>query len=112
MEENEIIEANEVKEDAAVEAVTELETASETVTETEPEEKGKKYPPQMSLTIRAIVGAYVLYLAYQIATSDSEVTIPMWLAVGVFVIAGTGLVIMSIKHFICGEYEGGRKDNN
>ena len=110
--ENEIIEASEVKEDAAAEAVTEIETTEETVVDTEPEEKSKKYPPQMSLTIRAIVGAYVLYLAYQIATSDSEVTIPMWIAVGIFVIAGTGLVIMSIKHFICGEYEGGKKDNN
>ena len=114
--ENEIIEASKVKEDAAAEAVTEVETAvetvTETVTETEPEEKSKNDPPQMSLTIRAIVGAYVLYLAYQIATSDSEVTIPMWIAVGIFVIAGTGLVIMSIKHFICGEYEGGKKDNN
>ena len=106
---NEVIEVTEEKEESAAEPVAEIETITETESETE---KGKKYPPQMSLTIRAIVGAYVLYLAYQIATSDSEVTIPMWIAVGVFVVAGAGLVIMSIKHFICGEYEGGKKDNN
>ena len=114
--ENEIIEVMDTTEEPATETVTEAvtEAAVEPVTETasESETSGKKYPPQMSLTIRAIVGGYVLYLAYQIATSDNEVTIPMWIAVGLFVVAGAGLVIMSIKHFICGEYEGGKKDNN
>ena len=106
--ENEIIEVTDTTEEPATETVTEAVTE----TASEPETSWKKYPPQMSLTIRAIVGAYVLYLAYQIATSDNEVTIPMWIAVGFFVLAGAGLVIMSIKHFICGEYEGGKKDNN
>ena len=107
--ENEVIEVTDAKEETAEGTVAEVETITETDTDAS---KSKRYPPQMSLTIRAIVGAYVLYLAYQIATSDSEVTIPMWIAVGVFVVAGAGLVIMSIKHFICGEYEGGKKDNN
>ena len=73
-------------------------------------ERAKNYPTQAVLTIRAIVGAYVLYLAYQIITSDNEVTPLMWAAVGLFIVAGSGLVIMSVKHFICGEYEGGKKD--
>ncbi len=72
--------------------------------------KRTNYPTQTVLTIRAIVGAYVMYLAYQIITSDNEVTIPMWIAVAVFIVAGAALVIMSVKHFICGEYEGGKKD--
>lgn len=68
------------------------------------------YPTQLALAIRAIVGGYVLYLAYQLMTSENELTTLMWIFAGVFVIAGSGLVIMSIKHFLCGEYEGGKKD--
>lgn len=68
--------------------------------------KSKNYPTQVVLTIRAIVGAYVFYLAYQIVTSGNELSIPMWIAVIVFFVAGAGLVIMSIKHFICKEYSG------
>ena len=74
------------------------------------EPSGKSYPTQVVLTIRTIVGAYVFYLAYQIVTSGNEVTAPMWAAVILFFVAGGALVIMSVKHFICGEYEGGKKD--
>ena len=77
----------------------------------EENEKKKKYPSQAVLTIRAIVGAYVFYLAYQIVTSESTKSIPIWIAVVIFFAAGAGLVIMSVKHFICGEYEG-KKDEN
>ncbi len=77
---------------------------------TEELQKANNYPTQVVLTIRAIVGGYVFYLAYQIITSDSEVTPLMWAAVILFFVAGAGLVIMSVKHFICGEYEGGKKD--
>lgn len=99
---NEIVETNDTK-------VSEPDVVTETA-ETEEPEKKTNYPTQAVLTIRAIVGGYVLYLAYQIITSDSKVTVPMWLAVGLFIVAGSGLVIMSVKHFICGEYEGGKKD--
>jgi len=74
------------------------------------ETRKKSYPTQTVLTIRAIVGGYVFYLAYQIVTSGDEVTGPMWAAIGLFFVAGAALVIMSVKHFICGEYEGGKKD--
>ena len=74
------------------------------------EENKNNFPTQAVLTIRAIVGIYVLYLAYQIITSDSEKTPFMWVAVGIFIIAGIGLTAMSIKHFVCGEYQGGKKD--
>ena len=79
-------------------------------TEEIPDPEKKNYPTQTALAIRAIVGGYVAYLAYQIATSKSEVTPLMWVAVAVFTIAGVGLVAMSIKHFVCGEFEGGKKD--
>ncbi len=95
------------------EIVSVEETAIEESDKETGEETAKKnYPLQASLTIRAIVGGYVLYLAYQIITSKSEISPWMWVAVGVFVIAGCGLVIMSVKHFICGEYIGGKKDEN
>ena len=73
-------------------------------------EKKKTYPTQVVLTIRMIVGIYVFYLAYQIVTSPDELSVPMWAAVVLFFVAGAGLAVMSIKHFICGEYEGGKKD--
>ena len=79
-------------------------------TDTDKDSGQSNYPTQLALGIRAIVGAYVLYLAYQISTSDNEVTVPMWIAVAVFVVAGAALVIMSVKHYISGEYEGGKKD--
>lgn len=75
-------------------------------------ESPKNYPTQTVLTIRAIVGGYVMYLAYQIITSDSTKSPWMWAAVAVLLIAGALLVIMSVKHFISGEYEGGKKDEN
>ena len=91
-----------------------IDTDTAEIANEEPDEgeasKRPNYPTQTVLAIRAIVGAYVMYLAYQIMTSDNEVTIPMWIAVGVFIVAGAALVIMSVKHFICGEYEGGKKD--
>ncbi len=84
---------------------------SEEGTAQEPNEPEKSnFPTQMNLTIRAIVGGYVTYLAYEIITSESEMTPLMWAAVAVFIFAGVGLIAMSIKHFICGEYEGGKKD--
>ncbi|MBR2530218.1 MAG: hypothetical protein IKE35_04235 [Lachnospiraceae bacterium] len=90
-------------------------TEEEIIEESLPEgEKTKEdhhnFPTQAVLTIRAIVGIYVVYLAYQIITSDSEITPWMWGAVGLFIVAGSGLVVMSVKRFICGEYVGGKKD--
>ncbi len=90
--------------------ITEQEEISETVSEETPEEvneEQKNYPTQAVLTIRIVVGIYVAYLAYQIVTSKDEITTLMWVAVAVFVVAAVGLIAMSIKHFICGEYEGG-----
>ena len=68
------------------------------------------YPTQTLLAIRAIVGGYVIYLAYQLVTSGDKMSIPIWAAVVVFIIAGAALIVLSVKHFICGEYEGGKKD--
>lgn len=102
VENSETIEKNEI-----VETVTE-ETAGETI----PEENGSSYPKQAILTIRAIVGGYVMYLAYQIITSGNEISAWMWAAIALFIVAGTGLVVTSVKHFICGEYEGGKAERD
>ena len=100
----ETIENEEVKNEIVVDETTLQENNAEA--ETNEDEKKKTYPTQTVLTIRAIVGAYVFYLAYQIATSEDAKSIPMWIVVVLFFIAGAGLVIMSVKHFIRGEYEG------
>ena len=102
-------EENEVTEPAKVTEPVEKSGETE-VTEEAEETKKSRYPTQVVLSIRIIIGAYVLYLAYQIATSDNEVTPLMWAAVILFIVSGTALVIMSLKHFIAGEYEGGKKD--
>ncbi|MBR6159095.1 MAG: hypothetical protein IKQ40_02240, partial [Lachnospiraceae bacterium] len=87
------------------------EVSGETATDgAEEPEKNNNYPTQAALTIRGIVGAYVIYLAYQLMTSKDELTAIMYAAVGLFIVAGSGLIIMSIKRFISGEYEGGKKD--
>ena len=71
---------------------------------------GKSYPTQTLLAIRALVGGYVLYLAYGLFTSKDELTPLMWGAAILFIVAGVALVVLSIKHFVCGEYEGGKRD--
>lgn len=89
---------------------TDLDSNTETTEGSEEKDKGGRFPTQLVLTIRTIVGAYVIYLAYQVITSGNELSVPMWAAVILFIVAGSALVIMSVKHFICGEYEGGKKD--
>ena len=108
-------ENTEIIENESVEVVTPEEVLEETPNESEaiPEEdvkSGKNYPTQVVLTIRTIVGVYVAYLAYQIITSKEEIQPLMWVPIVIFIVAGAALVITSIKHFVCGEYEGGKKD--
>ena len=103
----------ELKNETEITDITKTETGtdgSDAVKEEASDEKSRNYPTQAALIIRAIVGGYVAYLAYQIATSKSEVTPVMWAAVAIFTVAGVGLVAMSVKHFVCGEYEGGSRD--
>ena len=95
------------KEIVETEDIEKVET--ETVeTDTEESKTGKSYPTQTLLAIRALVGGYILYLAYGLFTSKDELTPLMWGAAIVFIVAGVALVVLSVKHFICGEYEGGR----
>ncbi len=89
-----------------------VETLPETSdADTEESKGGKSYPTQTLLAIRALVGGYVLYLAYGLFKSKDELTPLMWGAAIVFIVAGVALIVLSVKHFIFGEYEGGKKDN-
>ena len=90
---------------------TENEVTENEVIENETVENKKSYPTQTLLAIRALVGGYVLYLAYGLFTSKDELTPVMWGAAILFIVAGVALVVLSIKHFISGEYEGGKKDS-
>ena len=97
---------NEIKENEIVEETLESEEDTR-----DDSNDGKSYPTQALLAIRALVGGYVLYLAYGLFTSKDELTPVMWGAAIVFIVAGVALFVLSVKHFICGEYEGGKKDN-
>ena len=99
------VEADTEENDTVTAETAETVETSETDAVTDAEEETNNYPTQTVLTIRAIVGGYVLYLAYQIITSGNDITPFMWIAVAIFILAGAGLIIMSIKHFICKEYK-------
>ena len=88
---------------------TESETETEIVTE-DTTDKKKSYPTQMMLAIRALVGGYVLYLAYGLIGSNEKTPL-IYAFIVLFVIAGILLIALSIRHYIRGEYEGGSSDS-
>ena len=78
------------------------------------DKKAKKaLPTQGMLGIRLIVGGYLVYLAYDILSTES-VMVPR---VGIilfsilFVIAGSVIVVLTLRSFIKGEYIGGKADD-
>ena len=93
-----------------MQTVTGEDTAENSGEDVAAEKKKSSYPTQVALGIRAVVGAYVVYLAYQLFTSKNEMTPVMWAAAVLFIVAGVALIGFSIKHYVCGEYEGGKKD--
>ncbi len=99
---NEIVETVE----GTVEDASEI-RESETVKESD---AGSSYPTQMLLTIRALVGGYLLYLTYGLITSEDAKSPMIYVAIAVFLIAGILLIAFSIKRYIKGEYEGGKSD--
>jgi len=77
------------------------------------EKKTKRYLPNQSmLTIRVVVGGYLVYLAYDIVSTEA-LTVPR---IGIilfsilFAVAGLFIVIATIRSFIKGEYIGGKAD--
>lgn len=63
---------------------------------------------RVGLTLRVVVAAYVLYLAYGLVQGFGETSgnerILIAVAIGVFVIAGGAILILSVKKLIGKEY--------
>lgn len=69
-------------------------------------------PNQSMLAIRAVVGGYLVYLAYDILSTES-VTVPrigMIIFCILFVVAGIVLIVTTVRSFVKGEYIGGKAD--
>lgn len=75
-------------------------------------EKKKYLPNQSMLAIKAVLGGYLVYLAYDIMSTEilTGPRIGIILFCVLFVIAGIFLVITTIRSFIKGEYIGGKAD--
>lgn len=100
----------EMKEEITEELSEEL---SEEITEEKKDGKKKKVlASQTSLTIRVVVGAYILYNMYQIYTSDSEKSVFIIIMMILLSVISAALVIFSVKNFIMGEYVGGKADKS
>lgn len=70
----------------------------------------KFFPTQLSLTIRVIVGAYVIYSMYEAFTSSDEKSTILYVLIVLLTIIGAVLVVWSLKKLIKGEYAGGKAD--
>ena len=76
-------------------------------------DKKKKYLPNQSmLAIKAGLGGYLVYLAYDVMSTEilTGPRVGITLFCVLFVIAGIFLVITTIRSFIKGEYIGGKAD--
>lgn len=82
----------------------------ESTNEVQNNTQGKRYTTKVVLGIRVLVGAYILYLVYQILSSGDPKPIPVWIFVVIFIISGLLMVILSGKKLLLGEYEGGKAD--
>lgn len=65
---------------------------------------------KLVLSIRVLVGAYVLYMAYGIFTSSDPKPFFVTLAAIFFVLAGGFLVVWSLLQIARGQYVGGKAD--
>ena len=83
-----------------------VEEKSENVQDT----KKKSYPSKGMLSIRIVVGAYILYNMYEIIVSDSEKSVLIYVLVAALTVAAGIIIVMSIIHYIKGEYSGGKAD--
>lgn len=76
-------------------------------------DKKKKYLPNQSmLAIKAVLGGYLVYLAYDVMSTEilTGPRLGITLFCILFVIAGIVLVITTVRSFIKGEYIGGKAD--
>ncbi len=72
-----------------------------------------KFPTQAMLTIRVVVGGYVLYLAYTLIRDRATSTMPKWALITsliIFIVGGIGVIAHSVYLYIKGMYVGGKAD--
>ena len=73
-------------------------------------EKKKQNTPMFSLVIRLIAGGYLLYLAYGLLSSAMGGQIIAIIAMVIFTIIGSVLLVITGKQLMLGEYQGGKAD--
>lgn len=69
-------------------------------------------PTKISLSIRILVSAYILYLAYGLITSDEPRAWYIWIFIVIFVGAGVLLISLSTYALAKGAYQGGKLDTS
>lgn len=76
------------------------------------ENKKSYLPNQSMLAIKAVLGGYLVYLAYDVMSTEilTGPRIGITLFCILFVIAGVMLLFSTIRSFIRGEYVGGKAD--
>ncbi len=97
---------NEEREESVVEMPDAFREADESVHDSN--NNRRKGDTKVGLTLRIIVAAYVLYLAYSLIQNFGKNTgndrIFIAIAIGVFLIAGGAILILSVKKLIRKEY--------
>lgn len=97
---------NEEREESAVEMPDAFREADESVQDSD--NNRKKGDTRVGLTLRIVVAVYVLYLAYGLIQDFGKNTgndrIFIAIAIGVFVIAGGAILVLSAKKLIRKEY--------
>ena len=76
----------------------------------------KGLPNKAMLVMRGIIGAYLLFLVYQLAKSLSTATggerAAFIIAIVIFAIAGLGVLALTVYDYARGAYVGGKLDHS
>lgn len=78
------------------------------------EKKERSLPTKLSWYLRMLVGAYLVFIDYQIVQSSKNtgdpLTVPVILAMVLFAAAGSLIVLWGIRGLVRGQYVGGAMD--
>lgn len=70
----------------------------------------KYLPTKISLTLRIVVAAYLIYLGYGLLTADGAKTWYAWVFGIGFCVIGLAFCVLSGKSLLMGQYQGGAAD--
>lgn len=80
----------------------------------EQQNKNYRLPSKMGMVFRGVIGCYILYLSYKLlgsaANGQGVDKIIFTVCCVAFLIFGAVLLILSVKHLMKGEYDGGISD--